>query len=179
MSIFNFQAPKGRYGIPFRELDKMRNHMETIYNSLSGGVANIRKNLGVFPLVNLAEDDNFIYLTAELPGAVPDSLEATIKGNTLSLKGQINSPHTPKPLVAPGADDPTASDSTDPKSPEAPEEISFHRKERENGTFRRVVTLPLKVDANNVEASYKNGILTVTMPKAAESKSHSIPIKNQ
>ena len=163
MSIFNFQVPKGRYGIPFRELDKMRNHMETIYNSLSGGVANIRKNLGVFPLVNLAEDDSFIYLTAELPGASPDSLEVTVKGDTLSLKGQINSVQTHK--------DESDADTT--------EEVSFHRKERESGIFRRVITLPLKVDADKVEANYKNGILTVTMPKAAESKSHIISVKNQ
>lgn len=155
MSLFRFQSKGGRFGLPFWELEKMRDHMETIYNTLAGGVSQIRKNYtGVFPLVNLAEDDDHLYLTAELPGVAADSLEVAVKGDDLSLKGQV--------LAA-----------------QAGEELTYHRRERESGSFRRTLTLPVKVDVDNIGAAFKNGVLTVTMPKAAEAKAHHISIKTE
>lgn len=154
MSRFRFQ-PRGGRGLPFWELEKMRDHMETIYNTLAGTVSSqLRKNFGVFPLINLSEDDENLYLTCELPGAAPDKMEVSVKGDTLNLRGQVGS-------AEPGA------------------EVNFHRRERESGTFRRTLTLPVKVDADRVEAAFKNGILTVTMPKAAEAKAHRISVKTE
>lgn len=153
MSLFRFHPKGGRFGLPFWELEKMRDHMETIYNSLAGSVSQIRKNYtGVFPLVNLAEDDDHFYLTAELPGAAPDKLEVSVKGDTISLRGQVG-------------------------PEEAGAEVNYHRRERESGGFRRTMTLPAKVDMDRVDAAFKNGILTVTLPKAAEAKSHNISVK--
>jgi HSP20 family protein len=140
-------------GLPFLELEKMRNHMETIYNALAGSVAQIRSNYtGVFPPVNLAEDDDHLYLTAELPGAAADKLEVSVKGETLSLRGEI-------PAAQVGA------------------EVSYHRKERESGSFRRVLSLPAKVEVDRVEAAFKNGLLTVTIPKAADAKARQVAVK--
>jgi HSP20 family protein len=140
-------------GLPFLELEKMRNHMETIYNALTGSVAQFRNNYtGVFPPVNLAEDDDHLYLTAELSGATADKLEVSVKGETLSLRGEI-------PAARVGA------------------EVSFHRKERESGSFRRVLTLPVKVEVDRIEAAFKNGVLTVTLPKAAEAKARQVAVK--
>lgn len=153
MSIFRFQSRGGLMNSPMVELEKMRNHMESIYNSLAGTVSSqIRKNLGVYPLVNLTEDDDNLYLDCELPGAVADKLEVSVKGDTLNLRGQV------------GAE-------------EACAEANYHRKERESGTFRRTLTLPVKVEPDRIEAVFKNGLLTVTMPKAAEAKAHQISIK--
>lgn len=155
MSLFRYHSKGGRFGLPFWELEKMRDHMENIYNTLAGGVSQIRKNYtGVFPLVNLAEDDDNIYLTAELPGAVADKLEVLVKGDTLNLRGQIG-------------------------QAEAGDEVNFHRRERESGIFRRTLTLPAKVDIDRVDAAFKNGILTVTMPKSTEAKAHHIAIKTE
>ncbi len=154
MSIFSFQPKAGRLNLPFWELEKMRGHMESIYNALAGGVCQIRKNYtGVFPLVNLSEDDEHLYLTAELPGADPASLDISVKGDTLSLRGEV-------------------------KNMEAAAEVNFHRRERESGSFRRTMTLPAKVEVDKVEAKFKNGILTVTMPKAAEAKAHRISVNS-
>lgn len=155
MSLFRFQPKGGRFGLPFWELEKMRDHMETIYNTLAGDVSQIRKNYtGVFPLVNLAEDDDNLYLTAELPGVASDSLEVSVKGDDLSLKGQV--------LTA-----------------QAGDEITYHRRERESGGFRRTLTLPVKVDVDHIEAAFKNGVLTVTLPKAAEARAHQISVKTE
>ncbi|MDR2947453.1 MAG: Hsp20/alpha crystallin family protein [Candidatus Adiutrix sp.] len=153
MSRFRFQPRSGR-GLPsFWELEKMRDHMETIYNTLAGSVSSqLRKNFGVFPLINLSEDDERLYLTCELPGADPGQLEVSVKGETLNLRGRV------------GSDGPGA-------------EVNFHRRERESGAFRRTLTLPVKVEADRVDAVFKNGVLTVTMPKSAEAKAHRVSVK--
>ena len=58
MSFLGYSHKMGGFGVPFRELEKMRDHMETTYSSLASGVSQIRKNYtGVFPLVNLTVDD--------------------------------------------------------------------------------------------------------------------------
>lgn len=155
MALFRYHPKGGRFGLPFWELEKMRDHMESIYGALANGVSQIRKNYtGVFPLVNLSEDDDNLYLTAELPGAAPDKLEVSVKGDTISLRGQVG-------------------------DTEAGEEVNFHRRERESGGFRRTLALPVKVDVDRVDASFKNGVLTVSMPKAAEAKAHHISIKTE
>ncbi|MDL2260350.1 Hsp20/alpha crystallin family protein [Deltaproteobacteria bacterium OttesenSCG-928-K17] len=153
MALFRYHPKGGRFGLPFWELEKMRDHMESIYSTLAGGVSQIRKNYtGVFPLVNLSEDEDTLYLTAELPGAAADKLEVSVKGDTISLRGQIG-------------------------NTEAGEEVNFHRRERESGAFRRTLTLPAKVDVDKVDAAFKNGVLTVAMPKAAEARAHHISVK--
>jgi len=154
MSLFRFppRGGGGRYGLPFWELEKMRDHMESIYNTLTGSVSQIRKNFGVFPLVNLSEDDDNLYLEAELPGVPADKLELSVKGDTLNLRGEV-------------------------RSAEAAEDVNFHRRERESGSFRRTLTLPVKVDVDRIDAAFKNGVLTVTMPKAAEARAHQITVK--
>jgi HSP20 family protein len=128
--------------------------MENVYSALASGVNQFRKNYtGVFPLVNLSEDDEALYLTAELPGLTAANLDLSIKSDTLTLKGSKNTALS--------------------------NEVNYHRREREEGSFRRSLTLPVKVEADKVEASFKNGILSVRLPKAAESRAHQISIKAQ
>jgi HSP20 family protein len=150
MTIFRWRGP----GLPnhFFELERMRNYMENVYNTLANGVSHIRRNYtGVFPLVNLSEDDDNIYLTAELPGIDPQTLDLTVKNDTLTLKGS--------------------------KKVEAEaNNVNYHRRERNIGSFGRSLTLPDKIQTEAVDAKFKNGILTVTLPKAAEAKAHQIAI---
>ncbi|MDR0571459.1 MAG: Hsp20/alpha crystallin family protein [Rickettsiales bacterium] len=131
----------------------MRDYMENVYSALASGVNNFRRNYtGVFPPVNLSEDEENLYLSAELPGIDPGSLDLSVKNDTLTLKGS--------------------------KKAEATEgkEVNYHRREREVGTFRRNLTLPVKIQSEAVEAKFKNGILVVTLPKAAEAKAHQVSI---
>jgi HSP20 family protein len=126
--------------------------MENVYSSLASGVNNFRRNYtGVFPLVNLSEDDDNLYLSAELPGIDPESLDLSVKNDTLTLKG------AKKALTEANA-------------------VNYHRRERESGTFRRSLTLPVKIQSEAVDAKFKNGILQVTLPKSTEAKAHQITI---
>ncbi|MDR1394703.1 MAG: Hsp20/alpha crystallin family protein [Deltaproteobacteria bacterium] len=138
------------------ELERMRGHMENVYNTLAGGINQFRRNYtGVFPLVNILEDEENLYLTAELPGLSAGQLDISIKGDTLTLKGA--------------------------KTAEASDEenLNYHRRERETGSFSRSLTLPVKVRAEGVAAVFKNGVLTVTLPKAAEARAHQISVQAQ
>jgi len=146
----------GPYGFrtPWRELDRFRNQMSGLLDSLSGYTEGVRRpGVGVFPLLNMEEDAENLYLTAELPGLSGQDLELSVEGDSLTLRGER-------------------------KIPEAGEKVNYHRREREAGVFRRVVALPVKVDAEKVEAEMKNGILRVTLPKAPEAKPKQIAVRS-
>ena len=106
-----------------------------------------------YPLLNLWEDDENLYVEAELPGLKLEDLEIYVTGgNQLSIKGQ--------------RDEPKAENGT------------WHRQERGFGPFSRVVELPHEVDHDQVTAEFQNGVLTITLPKRAESKPRRIQIKS-
>jgi HSP20 family protein len=105
-----------------------------------------------YPPVNLWEDDDFVYAEAELPGLKLQDLEITVTGdNQLSLQGK--------------------------REPVVPEKVEWHRQERGFGSFERVLTLPVSVDAGKVEARLENGILTIKMAKSPAAKPKKIPVK--
>lgn len=105
-----------------------------------------------YPLVNLAEDAEAIYVEALAPGVDPESLNISISGDTLRIEGEKS------PINA-------------EIKPEA-----FHRSERGSGRFTRTVTLPSAVESDKVKAEYKNGLLTIMLPKAMEAKPKRIPV---
>jgi HSP20 family protein len=96
---------------------------------------------GVFPPLNVTQDSDHYYVRAEVPGINAKELEISALGRRLSISGKRE---IPKESSA----------------------ASYHRKERAEGEFSRVLTLPAEVDAGSVDARYKAGILTVTLPKA-------------
>jgi HSP20 family protein len=93
-----------------------------------------------FPTLNIWEDDTKLHVEAELPGLKLDDLELYVDGTELTIKGQRQ------------------------KSLE--EGATFHRRERGVGPFTRVIQLPVEVDAEKVQATLRDGILTLTLPKA-------------
>lgn len=108
---------------------------------------------GAFPALNVWEDDENIYAEAELPGLRLEDLELFVMGNELSIKGTRKFDEQPNTTV--------------------------HRRERGTGSFSRVVRLPVEVDAQKVSANLRNGVLTVTLPKAPEAKPRKVEIQAQ
>ncbi|MFH1138489.1 MAG: Hsp20/alpha crystallin family protein [Pseudomonadota bacterium] len=138
---------------PWREIERLRNQLEGVFDTLSQGVDAIRHGAGVFPLVNLFEDDQNLYLTAETPGLTVSDLKLSLQGDSLTLRGEV-------------------------KPPESNREVNYHRREREAGFFRRVINLPEKTAPDKVTASLKNGVLTIVLPKTEEAKVRRIDIQN-
>lgn len=106
-----------------------------------------------YPLINLLEDKDNIYIEALTPGVDPKSLDISVTHNRLTLAGE-------KTRIA------------EDVKPEA-----FHRSERASGKFVRIVDLPLEVEGGEIEAEYKNGLLFVTIPKAEKAKPRQINVK--
>lgn len=109
------------------------------------------RRLGSFPRVNLSETAERYVLTCELPGVASESLDVTVSGRELTIKGERSAPESG--------------------------ERRYHRHERGFGTFSRTVELPGEVDAEALSASLKHGVLTIELTKAAESKPKQIQVK--
>lgn len=104
------------------------------------------------PPVEVAEDEAGYTVRAEVPGLEPADVEAWIEGDTLTLRGE-------KKAVA------------------EPKESRVHRTERRYGKFLRVVQFPVPVDAEQVAATHRNGVLQVRVPKSAKARGRSIEIR--
>lgn len=104
-----------------------------------------------YPLINLLEDKDHIYIEALTPGVDPASLNITVLQNRLTLSGEKG-----------GVGEVKAE--------------AFHRNERASGRFVRGIDLPVQVDENKIAAEYKNGLLVITLPKAEEAKPKQISV---
>ena len=106
----------------------------------------------VYPPLNLWEDDNNLYVEAELPELELSDLEIVVDGdNQLSIKGEHKQPEQGKGM--------------------------WHRRERGDGSFSRMGELPQYVDSDKVTAELKHGVLTITLPKRQEAKARRIEVK--
>jgi len=105
-----------------------------------------------YPLINLAEDHDHIYLEALAPGVDPESINLAVIHNVLTVSGEKR------------------------RHPEDIKPEAFHRSERAAGKFVRTIELPIEVDADQVKAEYKHGILMITLPKAEAAKPKQISV---
>ena len=106
----------------------------------------------VYPPLNLWEDDNNLYVEAELPELELSDLEIVVNGdNQLSIKGERKQPER--------------------------ENGTWHLRERGYGRFSRMGELPQYVDSDKVTAEFKHGVLTITLPKRKEAKARRVEVK--
>ena len=104
------------------------------------------------PRTDLMETDDSYGLRLDLPGMTKDDITINLQNNTLTVRGERTSEQTS-------------------------EEEEYVRVERAFGTFHRTFTLPDAVDAESIEASYEDGVLTITVPKTEESTRRQIEIQ--
>jgi HSP20 family protein len=104
------------------------------------------------PSLDLSETKDAFVLTAEVPGMEPGDINVALQENLLTIKGEK-------------------------KREKEEKDERYHRVERSYGAFIRTVRLPVTVDGSNVDAKFKNGLLTVTLPKAPSAKGTAIPVK--
>lgn len=150
MTFFRWRDPFYEQFKGFRELSKIQDEVNRLYESFFGRSPYSSKT-GVFPAVNLYEDNDHLYLSAELPGVEAKDVEITVEEESLIIKGRRNIPREG-------------------------DEVSYHRREREEGEFNRKISLPVRIDSAKVSAEAKDGILRVVMPKAEEVKPRKIQI---
>lgn len=147
-----FNVPRSGVMSPFDELSRMRRQMDRMMDTMlnrSGTLA----GAGVYPAINLTEDEGFYYLRAELPGVKAEDLDIQATGKILTITGER------KLAVEDAA-------------------VKYHRREREGGRFSRALAMPKEIAADRVEARLLNGILTLKVPKAESAKPRRIAIGN-
>ena len=134
------------------DFDQIRREMLRLLDTVTDDVGP-GSGVGVFPPLNITQDDDNFYLRAEIPGIKPAELSISALRNRVSISGKR-------------------------EIPREHDRVSYHRKERPEGAFNRAVTLPTEVDAERVEARYTDGILTLTLPKAEQAKPRQIAVRN-
>ena len=147
---------------PFRELETLRREIDRVVGESGLGSLPRRARLAFlpgrgarqYPLVNLHDDRENLYVEALAPGLDPSKIDVTVTGNTLTLAGE-----------KPGPGD-------------VPSE-RIHRNERAAGRFVRMVELPADVDGSRVSAQYRNGLLLLTMPRAESARPRRITVQAQ
>jgi HSP20 family protein len=134
----------------FEQLSRLQNHFDQAFRP----GANIRALAGAgFPVLNVGSTPDTVEVMALAPGLDPGKIELTIDRGLLIISGERQS------LL-----------------PEAGERTSVYAQERYTGAFRRVISLPDDVDASKVDASYRDGVLRVTLPKHEASRPRRIEI---
>ncbi len=138
----------------FAEFDTLQRQMEQMIG-LRGWPSSIRAaGRGAFPAINMGVTADAVEIYAFAPGIDPSKLELSVDKGLLTLAGER-------------ADE----------LPEESDQVSVYADERFSGPFRRVVSLPEDADASRVEATYRNGILRIAIPKLESSKPRRIEVK--
>lgn len=127
---------------PTSGLRRMREEMDRMFEDMLpswSGLSSLAE--GMFPAVDAFERDNEVVVKADLPGLKKDEIEVTATEDSISLKGEF-------------------------KQEEQVKQAGFIRKERRAGKFFRTVPMPIAIKPDQVKASFKDGTLEITAPKA-------------
>lgn len=135
---------------PFKEFERVRREMDRLWDSfLEGGLRKRGEEGEWLPSLDVAETKNELVVKAEVPGMDPKDIDISLSDGVLTIKGE--------------------------KRQE--KEADYHVVERSYGSFMRSVQLPKEVQSDKISASYKNGILRITLPKSEEAKKKEVKIK--
>ena len=116
----------------------------------SGWLGSSPSGRGAYPPLNVFRKGDDIVVITELPGIRKSDLRIQVKGNTIRIAGS--------------------------KAVKYGEQASLHRRERLAGNFDRAITVPVEIDADNVKAEYRDGILALYLPRAERDKPKTITI---
>ncbi|MFP4014963.1 MAG: Hsp20/alpha crystallin family protein [Chitinispirillaceae bacterium] len=131
---------------PWKELERMRRDMDMLFSRSPMGTREPS-----FPLTNTYENKDELLIVAELPGVPKEEVNITMENGTLTLSGER------KPAVSHN-------------------EAVALRRERSQGRFEKKIRIPVKVNDAGIAASFKDGVLTVKLPKAEEARPKQISI---
>lgn len=141
-----------RYHVPmvWREMDRLQREMNRLFEDYSPSRV---RSAPSYPAMNVWTNENGMIVTAEVPGVRPEDIDINVVGETLTLSGQR--------LLD-----------------ETGEAARYHRQERGYGKFARTLQLPFPVAVEQVEATFKDGVLSVQLPRAEEDKPRKISVKS-
>jgi len=146
--------PRADWWDPFTDLEKIQTEMNRLFNSSlarEGG-----RNAGLLdrewsPAVDILDSKDNILVKADMPGLNKEDIDVVVQGDTLIIKGEK-------------------------KQEKEIKEKDFVRTERFYGNFQRAIRLPVDVETNKIDATYKNGVLEIVLPKSEKAKPRQIKL---
>jgi HSP20 family protein len=152
MNLIRYQAPDLALWPALDRWSNLRDELNSFFDMPFGSNSNRLGQLftGWSPALDLYESGDHFVAVVELPGMRKDVIDISLHDGTLTISGE--------------------------RKRESTNGETAQRTERYVGTFRRSITLPTRVDAGKVSATYENGILKVTLPKAEEAKPKQIQV---
>ncbi|HUP80907.1 MAG TPA: Hsp20/alpha crystallin family protein [Pirellula sp.] len=152
MSLIRYQTPEVSTWPTFGRLSNLRDELDTLFDLPFWSSFGRQTQLlsGWTPALDLYQNNDDMIAMIELPGMRKEDIEISLHDGMLTISGE--------------------------RKTQTQEGEQAERTERYIGKFRRSITLPSRVDTNKVSATYKDGILTITLPKAEEAKPKQIPV---
>jgi HSP20 family protein len=136
---------------PFRDLLSMQDRMNRLFSDVFGRTTGEEATGAWLPAVDIYEEGDNLILQAEVPGVAKNDLDVRVENNVLTLSGERR------------------------QQKEVRDE-QFHRLERAYGKFVRSFTLPVGIDTDKIKAEFRDGLLTLTLPKVEEAKPKRIKV---
>lgn len=143
-----------RFNLGVSPINRLRGDFDRFFEGLMPALPGAPVRFGAvpaFPALNVWEEKEDVFVEAEIPGLAIEDLQIHVKGDELSIAGE--------------------------RKARVKEGVGVHRQERGVGAFRRVIRLPVEIDAEKVDAQLKYGVLTLRLPKAEAAKPRKIEIK--
>jgi HSP20 family protein len=152
MSLIRYQSPEISTWPSFDRWATLRDEMNSLFELPSMG--NLARQTQLFsgwsPALDLYQNNDNVVAVVEVPGMRKEDIDISLHDGMLTIAGE--------------------------RQTSSGEGENAERTERFSGKFRRSITLPTRVDAGKVSATYKDGILTVTLPKAEEAKPKKVEV---
>ena len=133
-------------------LSRLHNEMDDLFDGFFRGLDRPFSGYKAWPAIDVAEEKDSIIVRAEVPGCKAEDIDISVYGNKLTISGEK-------------------------KLAEETKEKGYYHVESSYGSFRREVTLPTDVDQDKINAECKDGVLSVTLPKAAKAKTIKVKVK--
>jgi HSP20 family protein len=140
---------------PFHEMERMQRDLDRMFNGWRGLVPHPEEAMTITewsPAVDIIEDEREFIVKTELPDVKKDDVKVTVERDTLTVRGER-------------------------KAEKEEKGKKYHRIERSYGSFERSFTLPEGTDPTKIRSEYKDGLLTVHLPKSPEAKAKSKAIE--
>jgi HSP20 family protein len=138
---------------PRNELAKLHDEMDDLFDSFFRGISKPWTGYKAWPSIDVADKDDAIVVRAEVPGCKAEDIDIAVYGNTLTISGEK-------------------------KESKEEKEKGYYHSESIYGSFRRDISLPTDVDESKIDAVCKDGVLSITLPKAEKSKAVKVKVKS-
>ena len=138
----------------FAEMEGLQRQVEHLLGMRRAPSSIRAAERGAFPAINMGVTEDAVEVYAFAPGMDPAAIDVSVDNGVLTISGERRTP------LPPGGD-----------------KVSVYAQERFDGTFRRAIGLPEDADTARVQASYRNGVLKIVIPKREASKPRRIEVK--